>query len=106
MICDPRHYERKRRDTVTNPTVIIEVLSPSTEAKDRGEKFQHYQTIASLTKYLLIAQDTTRVEQFSRHDNHLWMYNQYISPAQEIQFGVIQCSLNLEEIYEDVEFAE
>src|SRR5689334_5798251 len=57
VVCDPEHIEDSDQDTLLNPVVIIEVLSPSTESYDRGKKFQHYRTLDSLQEYILIAQD-------------------------------------------------
>ena len=58
VVCGQPQFEDRQRDTLLNPTVIIEMLSPSTETYDRGGKFDHYSTLASLTDYLLVAQDS------------------------------------------------
>jgi Uma2 family endonuclease len=62
VVCGPPQFRDERRDSLLNPKVIIEVLSPSTESHDRGKKFQHYRTIASLDEYVLIAQETLRFD--------------------------------------------
>ena len=69
VVCGDPQFEDDQSDTLLNPTVIIEVLSPSTETYDWGKKFQHYRTLASLREYLLIAQDSHRVEHYVRQEN-------------------------------------
>jgi Uma2 family endonuclease len=66
VACPPIQCEDEERDTLLNPAVIIEVLSPSTEAYDRGEKFFRYRRLASLREYILVAQDAPRIERFVR----------------------------------------
>jgi Uma2 family endonuclease len=70
-------FDDAERDTLLNPVVIIEVLSDSTEAYDRGKKFEHYQQIESLTEYLLVAQEPHRVEQYVRQNKREWRYSEY-----------------------------
>src|SRR5438045_3140164 len=62
VACGDIHFDDEQKDTLTNPTVIIEVLSKSTEAYDRGEKFVHYRRLDSLQEYLLVSQDQYRIE--------------------------------------------
>src|SRR5438105_11912 len=66
VVCGEPHFDDAQLDTLTNPTVIIEVLSPSTELFDRGGKFAHYRTLQSLSDYVLVAQDKMQVEHFVR----------------------------------------
>jgi Uma2 family endonuclease len=66
IVCGEPQLEDQHGDTLLNPIVLIEVLSPSTETYDRGKKFQHYRTLSSLREYLLIAQDSYRVEHYIR----------------------------------------
>lgn len=106
VICGPLQYDGTRSDTVTNPTIIIEVLSPSTEDYDRGKKFQHYRTIRSLRAYLVIAQDAMRVEYYARKDDHQWLLTEYSSPEQAIPLDAIQATVTLDEIYDKVDFDE
>lgn len=65
--------EDQYQDTLLNPTVIIEVLSPSTEQYDRGKKFHNYRTLDSLQEYLLISQNTQRIEHYLRQQNNAWL---------------------------------
>lgn len=69
-------YEGGRQDVLLNPQVVIEVLSPSTESYDRGEKFEYYTHLDSLTHYVLVAQDRPRVEWFTRQDADRWLWQQ------------------------------
>src|ERR1700730_4228044 len=75
----------KYRDNLTNPAVIIEVLSPSTESYDRGRKFRHYQALDSLREYVLVSQDRPKVEQFSRQDDREhWLLTVVTDPVGSI----------------------
>jgi Uma2 family endonuclease len=92
-------------DTLTNPTVIIEVLSPSTEAYDRGKKFQQYRTLDSLREYLLVSQDRPSVEQFIRQDDgEQWILTVVTDLATSIVLPSIGCQLTLADIYDQVRF--
>jgi Uma2 family endonuclease len=72
VICGPEIHSNIDPNAITNPTVIVEVLSPSTEASDRGEKWRHYQRLASLREYVLVSQDSAYVEVF-RRDGDEWV---------------------------------
>lgn len=104
VICENPRYADARRDTVTDPSVIIEVLSPSTEDYDRGKKFQHYRTIETLREYLVIAQDTPRVEHYIRQDAQQWLLVEITRREQIIPLEAIDCTLTLTAIYEEVTF--
>jgi Uma2 family endonuclease len=92
-------------DTLMNPTVIIEVLSPSTEAYDRGKKFQQYRTVDSLREYLLVSQDRPSVEQFIRQDNgEQWILTVVTDLAAGVVLPSIGCQLALADIYDQVRF--
>ena len=126
ITCGEPIFEDRQLDTLTNPTVIIEVLSRSTEAYDRGEKFAHYRRLESLTDYVLVAQDKVRVEHFVRysppidkgdrdiagriHGTHgLWVLaelDELEGPDGTLQLSSIGCSLILRDIYERVEFPD
>jgi Uma2 family endonuclease len=72
IVCGPREVDPDDANSVTNPTLIVEVLSPSTERYDRGEKFAHYKRIPSLREYVLVAQDERRVEVWTRGADDAW----------------------------------
>lgn len=90
-------------DVLLNPSVIIEVLSDSTEAYDRGKKFEHYQSIESLNEYLLVAQYSRRVEKYVRQDGRHWIYSETHEAGESIVSQTIGGELKLEEIYSKVE---
>ncbi len=96
----------KKKDTLLNPTVLIEVLSPATEAYDRGDKFGHYRTISTLSDYLLIAQSKMLIEHYVRQPNNSWLLTLFSEPSQTVTIQTIECSLLLEEVYEKVDFEE
>ena len=106
VICGEIHYADKRKDTATDPSVIIEVLSPSTEDYVRGKKFQHYRTIASLQEFLIIAQDSMYVEHYVRQEAHRWTLIEFTQSKQQIQLAAICCTLAMTAIYEKVDFTE
>lgn len=103
VVCGTPEFEDTVLDTLLNPTVIIEVLSSSTEQYDRGKKFQHYRTIASLQEYILIAQDSFRIEQFSRKGNQ-WILTDAKTLESVIQLTSIDCTIALSDVYEKVSF--
>jgi Uma2 family endonuclease len=106
VVCGPSQFTDATRDTITNPVVIIEVLSPSTERYDRGMKFQHYRTIDSLQDYILIAQDQYYVEHYIRQQNGQWLLQETANLSEEAYIQSIECRLQLEDIYEKVDFGE
>ena len=98
LICgQPLFYQR---DTLTNPTVLIEVLSKSTEAEDRGIKAEEYRTIPSLQEYLLIAQDRYHVEHYVRQSDQQWLLTEYRELHETIALNSINCQLRLADIYD------
>ncbi|GAB4144132.1 MAG: Uma2 family endonuclease [Planctomycetaceae bacterium] len=98
--------EDEHFDTLRNPIALVEILSPSTESYDRGEKFAHYRTIQSLVEYLLISQDAQRVDRFTRQDNGEWLFRDYTPSEDMIELPQLECSLKIEEIYRKVPFTE
>ena len=105
VICGQPQFTDTTRDTVTNPIVIIEVLSPSTERYDRGMKFQHYRTIETLQDYLLLAQDKQYIEHYSRREDGEWVLREAIGSDSNILIASIECTLLLKDVYDKVDFA-
>jgi Uma2 family endonuclease len=101
--CGTPEFEDRELDTLLNPTVIIEVLSGSTEKYDRGKKFKHYRNISTLKEYLLIAQDTIHVEQFANQSGQ-WIYTDANSLDDVLTLSSIECTLALSSIYKKVTF--
>jgi Uma2 family endonuclease len=91
-------------DVLTNPQMLIEVLSPSTEAFDRGEKFSYYKSIASFTEYLLIAVNRPHVTQFIKQSESEWIQREAAGPDGKIFSPTFEVEILLSEIYLDVEF--
>jgi Uma2 family endonuclease len=102
VVCGEPKLANEQFDVLLNPRLIIEVLSPSTEAYDRGEKFAHYRTLDSLQEYVLVSQDRYRVERFVRQSGPHWLLTEATGPKSEILFESIGCRLPLSEIYEGV----
>ena len=90
--------------SLLNPIIIIEILSDSTEAYDRGMKFTHYRFIPSLQEYLLVSQNHCQVEQYVRGDDGGWRYFSYETVEEIVKIVSIQCELPLSEIYRWITF--
>lgn len=95
-----------RKDTITNPLMIVEVLSKSTKNYDRDEKFAAYRTIPSFKEYLLIEQYTMHVEQYSKTDNNRWVFSEYEDLEQIMSMESIGFEISLIDIYDKVNFNE
>jgi Uma2 family endonuclease len=106
VVCDEPQFHDERRDIILNPVLIVEVLSPSTEAFDRGAKFQAYQTIESLKEYVLVAQDGPTIEQYVRQDDGRWAYTVLKGLENSIALPSIECNLNLSAVYDKVDFKQ
>lgn len=104
VVCDNLKFHDDRRDIILNPTIIVEVLSPSTEAFDRGAKFRSYQTVESLKEYVLVAQDKPLVEQFVKNGDGTWKYRTAEGLESSLALPSIECTLNLSAVYDKVDF--
>ena len=104
VVCEKALFHDAHQDLLTNPKVIFEVLSPSTEKYDRSAKFLAYQQIESLTDFLLISQDKPLVEHFERQDGGQWLYTAHKGLSESVCLPSIGCVLSLTEIYERVTF--
>ncbi len=102
-VCGDIRFADEQTDTLLNPTVIVEVLSASTEAYDRGDKFAHYRRLASLHDYVLVSQDAVRVEHYVRQGEK-WVLSEASLPTDTVSLASIQCTLVLEDIYDKVRF--
>jgi Uma2 family endonuclease len=96
----------KGLETLHNPILIVEVLSPSTESFDRGGKFRHYRTIPSLQVYLLIDPDEPHVEMHTRQGDNSWLLRDTIGLESEIRIEPLDATLRLRDIYAQVDFEE
>lgn len=104
VVCGKPEFIDENVDTLLNPTLIIEVLSPSTESYDRGKKFQNFWQIESLKEYVLIASDQPRIESFTRQGATKWLLTAAVGLEQTITLTSIGCTLSLAEVYEQVTF--
>lgn len=102
VVCGEPQLTDEQGDMLLNPTLIVEVLSESTEAYDRGKKFEHYRTLDSLTDYLLVAQDEPRLEHFTRREGG-WFLTAASGLDGILALPTIGCELRLAEVYERVE---
>jgi Uma2 family endonuclease len=106
-LCGEAEFEKLgKQELLVNPSLIIEILSESTEVFDRSYKFTYYKSIESFTEYLLIAQDRPHVSQFVKQSDNSWLNHEF--NALEEKFGVVSldCELDLSELYQDVVFPE
>ncbi len=106
MVCGEPQFHDAYRDVLLNPTVIIEVLSPNTEAFDRGEKFRRYRIFnPSLSDYVLVAQDQPLIEHFVRQEQGQWLLAASVSDlSSSVSLASIQCTLPLTNVYDRIVF--
>ena len=103
VVCGEPRFEDDTFDTLLNPILVVEVLSPSTAAFDRGEKFEHYKQLASLQEYILISQDRVRVEHY-RCEGTQWTHNRFQHLEDTLSLTSIECEVPLRAIYRRVRF--
>jgi Uma2 family endonuclease len=103
VVCGEPRFLDDRRDTLLNPTVIVEVLSESTEAYDRGRKFGLYRSLESLAEYLLVGSQVVSTELFTRQPDGSWRMVATSSLEDTLSLASIGCRLSLADVYEKVE---
>lgn len=101
VVCGKPEFEDTHVDTLLNPTLLVEVLSPSTEAYDRGGKFAHYRKIPSLREYLLVMQDQPAIERYVRQ-GEVWVLSEALGLDAALSLESIDCVLSLREVYDKV----
>lgn len=101
VACGTPQFEDAHVDTLLNPTLLIEVLSSSTEAYDRGGKFAHYRKIPTLREYLLVAQDQPSIERYLRQGD-VWILSEAVGLEADVPLESIDCVLSLREVYDKV----
>ena len=104
VLCDKPAFYDQRKDVLTDANLVAEVLSPSTEGYDRGEKFALYRGLTGLRHYLLIAQDRLALDLFTRQPDGRWLLEAYTDADAAIPLEAIGCTLRLGEVYDKVEF--
>ena len=105
VVCARPEFKGDKKDILLNPRVVVEVLSPSTEDYDRGDKFTHYKTIPSLAHYVLASQEKPVVEVFTRQQDGSWTGVKY-EAGQKIALPAIECEIEVDQIYANVFDAE
>jgi Uma2 family endonuclease len=106
VICGPAEFDPadEQRHTAINPTVVVEVLSPSTEQYDRTAKFDRYREIGTLREYVLVAQEQPRVETFRRGEDGAWRFDVAVGLHATVRLGSIGVEIRLAEIYDRITF--
>jgi Uma2 family endonuclease len=104
--CAPLEFEDSRLDILLNPVVVMEVLSPSTEANDRSWKFAHYRRLPTLQDYVLLSQNQPFVEHYTRQADSLWTLAELVGLEAVLRLPSIGCELPLSDIYKRVEFTK
>ena len=103
VVCGEALFEDTAQDTLLNPTLIVEVLSESTEAYDRGSKFAHYRKLDSLQEYVLISQTKPYIEHYLRQPEQRWLLTETEGVQSTLQLPSIHCALALSEVYDKVD---
>jgi Uma2 family endonuclease len=106
VVCGEARFADDQKDTVLNPAVIIEVLSKSTEAYDRGLKFAEYRKLDSLCEYVLVSVSEPRVERFCRQSDGRWLLSDCAGPGAACRLETLDCQVLLSDIYHKVTFTE
>ena len=106
VFCGPPKFADRHTDMITDATLIVEVLSPSTENYDRGFKFEQYRRLGSLSDYLLISQDRVHIEHYTRQPDRSWLMRETSDCEAVIPLASIDCTLPVAEAYERVNFEE
>ena len=101
--CPPFRFMGSQNEVLLNPTVIVEVLAPSTAGFDRGKKYEHYKQIETLRDYLLVSQDSVHVDHYHRLENGDWLLQTSIRMGDILTLEAIGCTLPLRDVYEDIE---
>lgn len=103
IVCEPPQFDDSKQDTLLNPIIVIEILSPSTERYDRGKKFQNYRTITTLQEYVLVSQDDYHIERYTNHHQGNWLLTTYDGRDTTVPLKTINCTLLLDDVYDKVD---
>ena len=106
VVCGKALFDDTHLDTLLNPTLIVEVLSDSTEAYDRGRKFEHYRKLGSLVEYVLIAQSRPHVDSYRRQPDQQWLLTECDGLDGQLRLQAIDCELALAEVYDKMELQD
>lgn len=103
VVCGEPKFDTKEKDVLLNPTVLVEVLSDSTEARDRGDKAESYRRIASLQEYIFINQNKPKVETYTRKADGTWILSEVSGLDGVVKIASLKCQIAMAEIYDKVE---
>lgn len=104
VVCGEPLFRDETLDTLLNPVLLVEVLSDSTEGYDRGRKFRHYRSIASLQEYLLVSVEDARIEKYQKQGDGFWVFSEAVGLSSSIELESIKCPLSLSEVYDKITF--
>jgi len=99
VVCGETKFDDEYRDVILNPVLIVEVLSDSTSAHDRGAKFQAYKRLDSFKEYILVSQEEPLIEQYVKQSDHNWMYTDVSGLESNLYLPTVQCTLALKDVY-------
>lgn len=102
-LCGTPEYLDATQDVLVNPTLIVEVLSPSTESYDRGAKFRNYRRLPSLQEYVLISQKRVLLERYVRQPSGDWLLTEFRSLGDVVELPSVQATLPLSEVYAEID---
>jgi Uma2 family endonuclease len=105
VVCGERQFVDDQRDTLLNPNLIVEVLSASTEAYDRGRKFEQYRSIESLEDYLLVSSDRVQVDLYTRQPDGRWLLTSASGMEESLELQSVGCRIGLGDLYEKVDLS-
>jgi Uma2 family endonuclease len=105
VVCGDSLLADDQKDTLTNPSLVVEILSRSTEARDRGFKFSQYRMIESMQEYFLVSQQEPRVERYLRQPGDQWLLTESVGLDGSFRSESLACSIPLADVYDKVEFA-
>jgi Uma2 family endonuclease len=103
VVCGPVQYDKTEPNALTNPLLVVEVLSPSTESLDRGEKFRAYRQLPSLREYILVSEDRAVVEVFSRTERDTWRIQSAIGTDQTFEIPALGIEIQTSDVYYGIE---
>ena len=104
IVCGTPEYAPEDRDTLTNPKVVIEILSESTERYDRTTKFRHFKQLPSVQEYVLVSQDEPLIERYTRQSDGTWAQTDFVGLDVEMKLATVEVSVPLADVFRGVEF--
>ena len=102
-MCGKELFDDEQKDTLINPQLIIEVISDSTEAYDRGKKFAFYRQIESLKEYFLISQSSRKMEKFAKTETGFWTLSETNTDNDLLHISTLDCNLSITDVYDNIE---